>query len=61
MQDGPVQQGAGQCVGRAGDRDEARGGQRPDRGSHEGNEQPQGSLKAESGPDLMTIHPSSDG
>ena len=28
MQDWPVQKGAGQCVGRPGDRDEARGGQR---------------------------------
>ena len=31
-----------------------------DRGSHEGNEQPQHSLEAESGPDLMNIHPSCD-
>ena len=31
-----------------------------DQGSHEGNEQPQDSFEAESGPDLMNIHPSCD-
>lgn len=43
------QQGAGQC--REGGR-QGRGPRRaePGRGSHEGNEQPQGSLEAESGP-----------